>query len=244
MLAIKQQAGRKTAAGGGSFDPLADVGWHHAHWTEDPDWTQPADGGDVLSWRDGTGGGLDLTNPGSEPLTVPYFDADGGPNSKPAICMDPSDGISDGLQTTYGSAVAQPCSYVAVGLERVVSDGGYLYTDGGNSPRTQIYTGYKFRLNAGSNADLGPAPNTSPHLIVSMFNGSSTVLEIDGTTYGPGNAGTGTASGAVIGSSSAYGNGSNMNYSFFGFYSGDVRLDPGWADFEAWVASHYGITIA
>ena len=70
-------------------------------------------------------------------------------------------------------------------------------------------------------------------------------IEKDGTALVTGNAGTGTATSVTLfGGGNTPVNPSVAALSFGAIYSGDARTDPKWAQFKAWVTSHYGITVA
>ena len=223
-----------------SFSPLQ-VGWTHAHWAEGPEFLALglSNGAAVSNWPDEIGT-ADLVQ--ATETKQPAYAATGGANSKPAI--DPDGG--DWLRVTYTPSIAQPVTVVVVGamstsasgelIDGAVEDTGYInYISSG---------GGTFRMYAGAYI-TGPTGNTSPHLFMAYYNGASSVLGVDGSETS-GNAGTAARNGVTVFGRGAPGNNENQSNpaSFVGVFTGDVRTDPKWAQFKAWVTSHYGITVA
>jgi hypothetical protein len=246
MTAALRQLAARQRAGSALFDPLSDIAWHSAYWAEDPDWTNPGDGNQVTSFRDGSGNGRTLTAPG----TGPTFTASVAVmNSRPALTY--TSVANRRLTAASFTTIAQPFSLVFVVRYNAPTNGpsSRLFDNAG------IGTG---RAIAGNNGGAGfimlnetlvnstptpPAPSSTRALNVFKFQGSSSWVESNGvrsSNVNPGTAGLGGIGIASDGASSHF----VGNIAFIGVYAGDVTTDAAWSDYETWCADLYDITIA
>ena len=224
------------------FDPLS-IGWHTAFWAEDPAWSHPADGAAVAQWDDATGNARHATQAsgGAQPLWRASVAA---LNSQPAVDFDGSDALLTGSWT----AIANGWSIVLIGHTRVVAASDNFLEGDDNSHRCIVGIvssgGNKWRFATGVGV-VGPLADTTKHLFVGVSGtGTAGVLEIDGTAT-TGDAGTHTNTALTLGSNNTgTGNFIEGEIAFVGLYATDVRAHGSWSAFEAWVTSHYGITIA
>lgn len=227
-----------------SFSPL-DLGWHTAFWAEDPNWSHPVNGGQVSQWDDATGNARHAVQAtsGSQPF---YRASVAALNNQPAVDFVTT---MKSLKTAAWTAVPQPWTLVAVG--RFSSDPGttqYMFDGSGASNRSILNNassgGYRFYVGTGIS---GGTDDTNAHLFVGLANGASSLLAVDGTTLVSGNAGSHTQTGLTMGTSHTQVDNSFRFFgeiAFAGIFPGDVTADASWADFKAWVTSHYGITVA
>lgn len=224
-----------------AFDVLADIAWHSAFWLEDPDWTAPSDGGAVVSLRNAGTEAKDATTGG----TITY-DAD-GIGGRPAV---QGDGTSGYLATTaFDAALTQPFTICGV-LTLTASSNAYAWgglnlTNRADFARAQITTNDRWLAVGGSilNAGVGTG-DAAPHFFEVYYNGASSQIRVDGTVMNTGNAGTHTLTGLTL---MAYNGGSLQNGgrgSFWGLFDGDLAADGQYANLKAWVADHYGLTVA
>lgn len=224
---------------GSSFDPLT-IGWAHAYWAEGPEFVALglSNGAAVGTWPDEIGT-LDATQ--GTAASKPTYSATGGPNSRPTLTFDGG----DVLRTIGVGAHALPVSLVLIwkwsgsGHTRCVTLSSSNIQFGGG-----ITGDNQFELFAGTGLKTVSARDTNHHLHVGVVNGSSSVLEMDGI------ATSGNAGSAAPNSGDVFAIGSDNGFTFltgqiafFGYAYGDVRTDPKWAAFKAWVTSHYGITV-
>jgi len=225
---------------GGRFDPLASIVWHSAFWAEDPEWTAPADGGAVASWRNagtvGTGYPLAQTDSGKRPA---YRAAVAALNNRPAI---QGDGIDDFLITVaFPVAVSQINTVVYIG--NFGTTGAAALFDGLTGGRHNLFNSSgNVAMNAGASA-VGSATTTDMALYVATYNGASSTTVRNGTQVIAGNAGTNSLAGLTVG---AFFNGSTIHtghYAFVGVYNGALPAGD-LAKLNAWASSHYGLTIA
>lgn len=229
-----------------SFSPLQ-VGWTHAYWAEGPEFVALglSDGGAVGTWPDEIGT-ADLTQ--ATAGLRPTYRTAGTINSVPAVRGDGTQYYRD----TASMSMSQGHSTVVI--TRLTSVAGTWATiiDGtpANRAWVAVRTGGTLGWNlyaGGGNPTAGtPVANTS-YLLVTLFNGASSVLDINGTQVVAGDPG-GNARGGVslFNSSSALGRPAavSADIAFVGLFSGDARTDPKWSQFKTWVTSHYGITVA
>jgi len=230
-----------------SFDPITSIAWHAAYWAQN---LMEADAAEVLTFPDEVGA-EDLT--GISPK-VPVMDtAHASFNNKKVLDFNPDETRQLSiLAAVHGDLGSQPFAIVTVAkFDDVTSGAGTgrtLHDGGGASNRAEMRARSTtfWSLFAGtivniSNNDL------NPNLFVAKFNGASSALVISGTFAGPGDAGTDQYDGLTIGYAIGASTASHRfdgQIAFVGVYYGDPESDPGWADFEAWVTSFYGITVA
>lgn len=235
-------AARKAAAAG--FDPVADIGWDHVYWADGPEFAALglADGANVTSWPDEVG-----TSNLAPVSTAPTFTASWtAGNNAPAVTG--SDSSLRHIRGAFGASKANPLSVVIVGVMTAVNSFPTLF-DNSTGAAAAIYKSSVTTTNmqAGATLSATSTADTNPHLHVAYFNSTSSVLERDGTSLASGSTGTLSMAGITLFAQRGTADNSTRNagpIAFAGIYSGDVRGDGGWADFESWVTDTYGITIA
>jgi hypothetical protein len=240
--------GALVAPPGPDFDPINGVAWHAVYWAEN---LAVANGAEVTTWPDDIGS-EDLT--GASP-NVPVMDtAHASFNNKKVLEFDAS--VTQKLEilaATHGDGPqSQPFAIVTVAkfddVTSGTSTGRTLHDGGGASNRAEMRARSTtfWSLNAGTVVNIA-ANDLDPNLFVAKFNGASSALIISGTLAGPGNAGAHQYDGLTIGYAIGAATSAHRfdgQIAFVGVYYGDPESDPGWADFEAWVTSFYGIPIA
>jgi hypothetical protein len=240
--------GALVAPPGPDFEPINGVAWHAVYWAEN---LAVANGAEVTTWPDDIGS-EDLT--GASP-NVPVMDtAHASFNNKKVLEFDAS--VTQKLEilaATHGDGPqSQPFAIVTVAkfddVTSGTSTGRTLHDGGGASNRAEMRARSTtfWSLNAGTVVNIA-ANDLDPNLFVAKFNGASSALIISGTLAGPGNAGAHQYDGLTIGYAIGAATSAHRfdgQIAFVGVYYGDPESDPGWADFEAWVTSFYGIPIA
>lgn len=227
-------------------NPVDMVGWDHAYWVEGDAFVALGliDGNNVTDWPDEVGT-LDLSDPTPAAAGPKYRSAHSSFNSQPCVDFIAGYGL---LKGTTGGSSSQPLSVVAI--SRMNTTGTNDFVVDGVDAASRI--GFIERgtngwdLFAGNTVRYDPGTSdTNIHLWAGYVNGASSALEFDGTVTS-GNAGSNVFKGLCIGG--GYDDISfklNGEVSFVGVYlGGDVRSDGGWADFENWVETTYGITVA
>lgn len=225
------------------FTPFL-LGWEAAYWASDPDWTAPADGGAVSSWRDGSGHSHTLTQAtsGARPL---YRSAVTNLNGRPGIDFD---GVDDFLALD-AFAFAQPLSIVIIAADWVAgAENKYLF--GSGFPPCVFIRGTpssEFNAYGGSVLGAGFALDAPGHMWRTYLNGdggASAVAKDASVIAGDGGS-WGVPNGFAIGAFTPLGDRGflDMNIAFVGLAAGNITTDPKWAAFKAWVASFYGITV-
>ena len=216
------------------FDPLS-IGWTHAVWAEDPDWTPPADGAAVSSWRNAGSNGTALTE-GTGSAQPIYRASFAGLNSKPAVeCTG-----TQTIRTTAGGVLSQPVTIVAVG--KFTSTAGRTLVSGtfGNPMRVATATNTWRLYEGGATIDGGTA-DTNEHLFIVTYDGASSQYEIDGAVAHSGNPGTTGMEGLTLFSTEAASPGTQNTgvLAFVGVLDGTLTSGEK-ADLLAWSQSHYG----
>lgn len=231
------------ASGKISFEPTI-INWNHLWWAEGPDMKALAytNNASVNSWPDEKGS-ADLSQATSANRPT-YKSAESALNSRPAVSPDGSD---DWMSGSVLSSISQPLSIVAIGVARDIWNsyaiidqlfpGPGLYAPGDNHVAIM---GSEAALLVGSVYSGEPAC-----LIVGYFNGTNSQIEFNGTVT-TGDAGAG---GLIVDTIYLFQRAQgdqrmSRPWALVGIKSGDVRTDAQWSNFEAWVTSYYGITIA
>ena len=231
--------GRQPAAGG-SFNPLTERSWHTAYWASDADWTPPADGAAVSSWRDGSGNGRTAVQAtGSK---QPTFRASVATlNNRPGVEFD---GSADTISAPAFTAVPQPYTLVIVARVITLSPDAYLAgvnTSGASGgPLVRSSGGYKWAYYFGSLA-VGAVPaDTNPHIFEMVVNGASSELRVDGTVVVSGNSGAVQANTLHVASYQGVSALANAVHGFVGFETG-AQSAATLATLRAGLKSFYGI---
>jgi len=220
-----------------SFGPVTSVGWTAAYWAGGPEFAALglADGAAVSSWPDEKATNNLAQATGTK---QPAYRATGGANSKPALQFDGNDLISLNAAPT----VTHPFTVVVIAKLGATSAGQkeLLVGDSSNGALYQASTGW--RMYNGT-VLAGGASDTNWHLFVAYFNGASSVLEIDGASNASGNAETNNMAGVYVCGGGTTGTWDGY-VAFAATHDSDARADGGWAGFETWVGTEYGITVA
>lgn len=221
------------------FNPLS-LGWAHAYWTEGPNFLSLglANNDNVTTLPDEIGS-ADMDGTGHQPF---YQIADDSQLGQPVIQTSGVGGSY--LGPAAMSTISPPHTVVIIGY--VTGTGARYLTDGFDGSHRRIIgsdAGGGWRMYAGSDTTGGTA-SAGPHAFVSMIvSGTPDTLKVDGSGVISGDAGNHDIVGLTIGGAYDGGVYSGAEYAFVGVYPGDVTADGNWAGFQAWVLSHYGITI-
>lgn len=197
----------------------------------------------MSSWRNGGSVGTPNATQGTGSAQPTYRASTAAFGNKPTVQFATDDWLvanpTDISQPFYVVAVANQST---AGTERIFGTGAgsNLLGYGGNATVWQ--------LNNGS-ALTGGTSDANPHLWRGVFNGASSVLDLDeGADEITGNAGAGTLQilslGAGNNGAGVGGNFLNGHIAYLGVFSSDPTADAGWGRFKAWVTSFYGITVA
>lgn len=232
--------GRKPAGGGGgSFDPNV-LSWVASYWTEGADFAALglSDGATASSWPDESGT-RDLSHAATSPLPL-YRAASAAMNSKPAIDHNGADNRYT-MATTITQT--QPLSYVLIMSPiDLLTQRIHMQSSGSNRPTLRAPHGTNsgdVSMTAGTTLTSAGGVLTAnvPHLIVAVFDGASSVLEVNGVSVA-----TGSTSSSLDGRTvSVAAVGADTRYAFAGIYAGNVLADGNWSTFETDAMSHYGI---
>jgi hypothetical protein len=157
-----------------------------------------SDGDPVATWADEGSGGNNLTQ-GTAGLR-PVFKASEAINGNPSVLF-----AQDGLATaTYGAALSQPVTIVIIFQMATTASNAWLH-DGLSTGRLAQFrepgTTTQWRFFGGSTVNMGGGPSANTvYLHTAYYNGSSSSLQIDGsTTSGSVNVGSQTLTGFVLG---------------------------------------------
>ena len=155
-------------------------------WAEDPSWTNPGDGNDMVTWRDNGTVGSDLATGtaagGNEPI---YVDV-GNANSKPAVRFTAASSTSGGyMGTASGTAGAGGTTVLVVGN---VNDNDYIqyfidsYLEAGDYLRVGAGPTTYTIFNKTDLGGTGGTTDTNPHLLVARFATDDAELWVDGAS--------------------------------------------------------------
>ena len=160
-------------------------------------------------------------------------------NDRPAI---QGDGTDDFLQTAaWSSGLTQPVSVIAIGA---ISATDTMVDGDDTTNRSMILrSGGQWAIHAGTLVKNGTADD-NPHLFVGYFAGASSTLDVDGAQVVAGAANTGAPDGLTLLATAALASYNSGHVAFVGVFDGDITAEANWAAFTAWVADHYGLTIA
>lgn len=240
MSFVSAAAGALGQQGGGAaYDVLTAVSWTSAYWTEDPNWTPPADEAEITSIPDAiTGTGNNLTAVG----TGPTYDAN-GLGGQPSMRRDSAVINNHYLAgSAWSSALSQPFTIVGIVLAGSTGDD---WSDTGGSPRTLLdVSSGNLRLYAsGSYATSLSISTVNPSIIIAEFNGASSTAWVNGTNSGTGNAGTNGLNAPNLFLTAAAASPTGGHIAFYGFYDDQLTSDER-TGLQNWANSHYGITIS
>jgi lysophospholipase L1-like esterase len=230
------------------LDPLQMLSWEFAYWAGNPAWSNPGDGVAVSAWPDATANGWDLAQ--ATGASQPIFRASTAAfNDRATVEFD---GSNDSLFLASGVVLAQPFTLVVVGSVDTLNHRTFLDVHSSGSSNAyyngmNATSGYKWQMSQGTALRGGTPEAGVPVLYVARFDGSSSNLDIDGTTVATGNAGTASLAEIRMGLSSTGAAGTaplDGHIAFAAAFDGDPTEDELWPMFLAWVSAHYGITVA
>ena len=224
-----------------SFHPLTSIGWAQVHWASDPNWTPPAEGGAITSWRDAAAG----NHPFDVLTGTPNYTAtEATLNSKPALTFD---GSTEGIQTATYDAQDPPMTIVMVCSVNNFGSTRHLYdakTVGSrNGVRTAATTGLLAVVTTATttNSDLSMTA-AQPSLLIAYLDEGNTYLRLNGTKssiMSAVNTG-GNASGWTLGMAYNGGNKAPCKIAFFGVSSGELPTATQ-AALHTWAQALYGV---
>ena len=221
------------------YDPLTDIAWHDAFWTDDPDWSRPAPDAAVSSWRNGaTGGGFGAAAQATSSKQPVFRIASSLMKYRPVVGSQ----TDDALATGTGTALTQPTTLVMIGYQYGAAGAATkIFMDGVSATERNVLMRANDRwfFNAGTSVDTGDSIDTSPHLHVVTFNGASSQYELDGTVIGTGNAGAQSINGVTLFNHQAHTFGSDIAMAFAAVLDGTLTAGEK-AALLAWSRSYYG----
>ncbi len=191
-----------------------------------------SDGASVSTWPDETGNGNDLTAGGP-----PTFN-ESGINTNPSLSFD---GVDDYLNTALSTQNVPNTIASVVSLDTTGSFYQYLY-DGSNADEQSLQqtNNGEWAYGAGTRSPDGPT-DTQPHVFTALYNGSNSVLRIDGTEVHSGSAGTEALNGFEVGR--------RPDGQFYADAQlGEILIYPSdksasFSDIESYLADKWGITL-
>lgn len=196
-----------------------------------------SDGSSVSTWMDETGNDFDLTAG-----TAPTYQAS-AINTNPAVRFD---GVDDFLDVAF-SALSQPNHIFATfQFQTVDTANSEVVTDGATSRHTVGHGGGgnngAWVLFAGATlSDNSTTADTNPHVQSGLFNNTSSVLRLDGTTLATGDVGTQALDGFRVGSDSTGGSFAPVDVGEILVYPEDKSGIQG--DIETYLGDKWGITV-
>lgn len=222
-------------------NPLTEIDWSFACWADDPDWARPADGGNVTSWDDATGGGNHLAEVTNPPTLVESSAELGG-----RACVR-FDGSAQRIGVTLSDPIPAPWSVAIIGRYRATTAGRYIFGGGATEPGKIIGivspSGTPvWRLRWSVIQNSATAADTNPHLWHATIQSGSDVLGLDGTTIVSADAGSDSISTLWLGTSGSQGFAA-VDIAFVGLYAGALASHPRWATFKAWAGAHHGFGV-
>lgn len=230
------------AAGG--VDILTAIAWKAAFWAEDPDWTPPADGAVVSSWRDA---GSEAKNADAASAQPTYRASTAAFGNRPTVQFAGSHSLTTANWTTaIGTATAVTwvvvASATATGAtQQFISSN----TNGSSDHYLGVHSTNQWNMRRGGGGDRGGVTDTNPHLIVGVMAGSSGAgtIEVDGTLVKSiVGSGSSTLPGLCLGKYPST-NFLTGHLAFAGVISGSISAGDRTL-IEEWAADTYGLTIA
>lgn len=225
------------------FNPETDITWHSLFWTEGSSFQAQgySDTDTVINWPNETG-----ESDADNYVITPAFDASTVAfNNAPTISYA-GNTLTKHQTDPFSVNPSSPYSIVCIGAAANVSYATLV--DGVGASNRNIVRRYslqpEWQIYAGS-APTGGTFDTNPHLFVSYWNtGGDETLSVDGVVVINTAAGSQALTGLTIGGPLTGAYSCQGNIALVGLYEGDITADVAWADFVAWVESHYGLSIA
>ena len=245
------------AAGGGDFDPASDITWHSLWWAEGTNFVSQgySDTDEITSWANETSE-VDLVEYlVNATVWANYNASNSNFNNQPTVDWNTS--VSGALQTnstggddfTSSPSYASKCSFVFIARQTVAASTTTSIMDGADSGGRNVFgtSGGAWRMFGGGSVKTGGTGDTSTHLFVAQWDGSTgnDTLDVDGTNAISADSGSGTVTGLHVGAANNNSsNASKPEIALFGVYEGDFTADSEYANFTSWAGTHYGLTIA
>ena len=225
----------KSVAAAPSFDPVADIAWSKLYWASDPDWTPPADGATVASWRNAGSVAGDATQ-GSETVKPLYDATYAGLADQPALVFD---GTDDGMVSAAFTAIPQPWTWVMVVDVTSLSGnncfGTPMFGTGGSSNYCgTVSASWRFGVGLGSILNGGTATLGS-HVLCGVADGANSRLLVDGAVVVAGTFAAASATRVILGADGAASSYAPGAMSLAGLYAGDFTAHAAYDDFMGWV---------
>ena len=231
-----RNAGATGAAPVPDFDPLTDITWAKLYWASDPDWTPPADGATVASWRNAGSVAGDATQ-GTEAVKPLYDATYAGLSDQPALVFD---GTDDGMVSAAFTGIPQPWSWVMVvdvtSLSGSNSFGTPQFAAGGGSSLFMGSSGAVWRFGVAFGGVLnGGTATLGSHVLCGVADGANSRLLVDGAVVAAGNVPAASATRIILGADGAAANYAPGGMSLAGLYAGDFTAHASYDDFMGWV---------
>ena len=230
--ASKLRMATPAAAGG---DPFFDkYVMFHEFWAENP---AQSLSGEVTSWTNNGSNGTAATETSG---VCPTYSA-AGLGGKP--CLD-FDGVDNRLWISKGSTatLTQPGTYVLAMEWTTTATGDNLITSNDTSARYLLDNlNGNWRMYAGSSVSNGAISTSTVYIVVALFDGTSSVIRINGSETAMNTTGTLSHDGLVIGAVA----GRTADYldglvGYAALFDGDLTAEAGFADYENALIAHYG----
>lgn len=222
--------------------------WAFGLWAGDTLWTPPADGAKVSTWRDGTGGGKDVTQAtsGNQPT---YRASVAALNNKPAVEFTAT---AQNYLRQATLSVPAPYSIVAIAVHRGSGGSFVIGHSGSNNGYGMGISGFngQWTLASGTGMTGGTPTRNVAHCQLGYTDtaGTAARVDIDGAAVVTGNAGATAVNQAVIGAGMTTGlvgaQWMDGYLAFLGIIAGDAKAASWWADFKSLVLGQYALTIA
>jgi hypothetical protein len=220
-------------------NPVTYAAWFHAHWAEDPAWTNPGNGVGVSSWHDSGTGVADLANfTGTQ---QPIFRSTvAALNNKAGVQFD---GSNDVLGNIFAGGANQTLTQVVIGsftgtgaIQTIAPQG-----TGATAKGIHITAANLWALENGTQVTSATSVTTGAHLLIATNAGASSTLEVDGVQVLSGNAGAGNQGGdwrlGARGSTPV--EVTNGHFAFYGLITGTLTSTQK-SDLLAYARSYYG----
>lgn len=211
-------------------------------WAEDPSWTGPGAGNDLVTVRDNGSAADDLTAGAIGGGAVPIYTAS-GINSKPTFEFLSSSGTVGGnLVTTAGSSGTQMTVGCVSKLDTTSYNQHFIdrESDGRFLIRSDIGSGDWSGFVSPSFTAASGTPDTSPHLFILKVLTNDMELWLDNVSIATDTSGTATSqTGCVMGGISTVLMNGQTSYGFM--FTGDLTAESGYSDWITAIMTHYSL---
>ena len=240
---VLPRAGGGGGGGGGGGEFFGSLSMYREFWAEDPDWTNPGDGNNIVTARCNGSLGIAAVQQGSS--TAVTYQAS-GINSKP--CFEFHDGR---CLFASGGSIAGSVSVVAVAqVDDATSRQNYIVSHGGSSSQYRMIdapSATDWRAFDAPNLNVtGGTRDTNPHLFVAEFEADNARLWVDDTLIGTDSSGAITIAATTFQIGGP--NGGNTLYVLNGripyaaVYAGAITQEAGYQDFVDALMSYYALS--